>query len=209
MKRLILVIALGAGLFGIILAQPKKDTKKSNAPKEDIKVNKKFDEQGNLIQYDSTYTYNWSSDTTLTNHLSAEDFQKFFGGNFSFSNDSTMTGHSFFDDFDRMFSDHFGMIPDSGFAKKFGSRHFHSFNFGNDSTQQELPDFSDFFGFNFPGKADSISARSGNDKSPAAPHSMNEIMQMMQQQMKQMEEMHRKFFEDRQNSGNHMNLKEF
>jgi len=30
-------------------------------PKVDVKVNKKFDEKGNLIQYDSTYSYFYSS----------------------------------------------------------------------------------------------------------------------------------------------------
>lgn len=31
-----------------------------NAPKEDIKVNKEYDKDGNLIRYDSTYTYFYS-----------------------------------------------------------------------------------------------------------------------------------------------------
>lgn len=209
MKRLILVIALAAGLFGIILAQPKKETKKSNAPKEDIKVNKKFDEQGNLIQYDSTYTYNWSSDTTLTNQLSPEDFQKFFGGNLGFFNDSTMMGHSFFDGFDQMFSDHFGMMPDSTLTKKFGSKQFHSFSFGNDSIGEGFPDFDSFFGFAFPDKKGSSSDKNSKAPGAAKPGSMDDMMQMMQQQMKQMEEMQRKFFERHQNQSNQQNLKEF
>ncbi|WP_321318235.1 hypothetical protein [Labilibaculum sp.] len=32
-------------------------------PNEDIKVNKEFDKDGNLIRYDSTYVYTWSSDS--------------------------------------------------------------------------------------------------------------------------------------------------
>lgn len=33
----------------------------SNQPKEDIKVNKEYDKNGNLIRYDSTYTYYYSN----------------------------------------------------------------------------------------------------------------------------------------------------
>jgi hypothetical protein len=40
-----------------------KDNKTS--PNEDIKVNKEFDKDGNLIRYDSTYVYTYSSDTSL------------------------------------------------------------------------------------------------------------------------------------------------
>ncbi|MCB4234259.1 hypothetical protein LDL59_01710 [Kaistella anthropi] len=32
-----------------------------NQPIEDIKVNKEYDENGNLIRYDSTYTYYYSN----------------------------------------------------------------------------------------------------------------------------------------------------
>lgn len=206
MKRLILAIAFAAGIFGIILAQPKKETK-NNSPKEDIKVNKKFDEQGNLIQYDSTYTYNWSSDTTFMNQMSPEDLQKFFGGNFGFFNDSTMVGHSFFDGFDKMFSDHFGMMSDSTLTKNFGSRQFRSFSFGNDSIDQGFPDFSDFFGFAFPD--DKISSNSDKAPRAAKPGSIDDMMQMMQQQMKQMEQMQRKFFEQNRKQQNQQNLKEF
>jgi len=41
-----------------------------NAPKEDIKVNKEYDEDGNLIRYDSTYTYFFSN---IENDTIAED----------------------------------------------------------------------------------------------------------------------------------------
>lgn len=41
-----------------------------NAPKEDIKVNKEYDKDGNLIRYDSTYTYFYSN---IENDTIAED----------------------------------------------------------------------------------------------------------------------------------------
>ncbi len=38
---------------------------KKDKPDEQITVNKKYDENGNLVQYDSTYVHQWSSDSTL------------------------------------------------------------------------------------------------------------------------------------------------
>lgn len=42
----------------------KEDSLKANQPKVDVKVNKKFDENGNLIQYDSSYSIIYSSPGT-------------------------------------------------------------------------------------------------------------------------------------------------
>ena len=61
------------------------DAKK--APKEDIIVNKQYDEHGNLIQYDSTYTYFYSN---IENDTIAEDsiftnFRKMFELQYPFS----------------------------------------------------------------------------------------------------------------------------
>lgn len=58
-----------------------------NAPKEDIKVNKEYDEDGNLIRYDSTYTYFYSN---IENDTIAEDsifmnFKKLFEMQYPFS----------------------------------------------------------------------------------------------------------------------------
>ncbi|GAB7088238.1 hypothetical protein [Marinifilum fragile] len=41
-----------------------QNTESKNLPKKDIKVNKEYDKDGNLIRYDSTYVYFWSSDST-------------------------------------------------------------------------------------------------------------------------------------------------
>jgi hypothetical protein len=45
-----------------VLAQLNKPNKQ---PKKDIKVNREYDENGNLTRYDSTYVYTWSSDSTF------------------------------------------------------------------------------------------------------------------------------------------------
>ena len=44
-----------------VFSPSKGDTTKLNQPKVDVKVNKKYDEQGNLIQYDSSYSIIYSS----------------------------------------------------------------------------------------------------------------------------------------------------
>ncbi|MCB0540954.1 MAG: hypothetical protein KDE33_25815, partial [Bacteroidetes bacterium] len=42
-----------------------QDNKIEKDPDEQIIVNKKYDENGNLIQFDSTYVHQWSSDSTF------------------------------------------------------------------------------------------------------------------------------------------------
>lgn len=191
MKRFILLSILGAGIIGICLAQS-KDLKK-NSPKEDIKVNKKYDEKGNLIQYDSTYTYNWSSDTTFMNKMSPEDIKNFFGDHSKFFNDNSLMGNSFFEDFDQMFSSHFGMMPDSSMMKKFGIDHFQKFT--NDSL---ITDFPDLFGSSLSNKNDSTAVKNKQSSIASSPHSIDDMMKMMQQQMQKMEKMQRKLYEENQ-----------
>ncbi len=54
-------------LFSSCNAQTKKDEPKnqnelnSNLPKKNISVNKEFEKNGNLIKYDSTYSYYYSN----------------------------------------------------------------------------------------------------------------------------------------------------
>ncbi len=45
-----------------LLAQKKNLPKK---PKKIVEVNKAYDEEGNLIRYDSTFVYSWASDSVL------------------------------------------------------------------------------------------------------------------------------------------------
>lgn len=73
----------------------KKDTLKSNEPKVDIKVNKKYDDYGNLIQYDSTYSYIYSYPNMSSEALDSivGNFKPFF-----YNNLPDVFGNSF-DDF--------------------------------------------------------------------------------------------------------------
>jgi hypothetical protein len=116
---------------------------KEKDPDEQIIVNKKYDENGNLIQYDSTYVHQWSSDSTFQFNFQDDDF--FAGKGFpdlqsfmnEFFNDSAMGGsvfpHGFglspFDDED-FFSQFRDGIPDSLRG---------NFSFNMDSTFRYFP----------------------------------------------------------------------
>ena len=67
-KWITLFVAVSLIFSGCNGQEVKKDKNTSdttlisgNQPKEDIKVNKEYDKDGNLIRYDSTYTYYYSN----------------------------------------------------------------------------------------------------------------------------------------------------
>lgn len=70
-------------------------------PKTDIQVNKKFDDKGNLIQYDSTYSYFYSSPNSRFNNINSDsvfkNFNEPFGNNFNDLFDENMNS-IFFND---------------------------------------------------------------------------------------------------------------
>lgn len=169
--------------------------KKAITPKENSKVTREYDENGNLIRFDSVYTYSWSGDTTLLPSLSPENFPDPFGNYFRFSPDSALAGNPFFDGFEQFFGQPFRGEQDSALMKKFGIHPpLHYFQFYGDSLSMNFPDFGDFFN-NFRGnRGDSISV--GEDQLFSQPKSMDEMMKMLQQQMNEMEERHRKFFKE-------------
>lgn len=71
--------------------QEKQNNETALKPDENITVSKEYDEHGNLIKYDSIYSYSYSSNGKLNDSIKME-FQKHFK-NHSFFNDS------FYDDF--------------------------------------------------------------------------------------------------------------
>lgn len=126
------------------------------APQSQIKVNKEYDENGNLIRYDSSYVSSWSSDSTFT-MMDMDSLRNqmnfFFGDNFdSFFNDSTLFDHGSFEDLHRKFFDEhqkflnqFGMMDmDSLMNAMPGVKH----NFSDlDQMRKEMEDrFRQFFG---------------------------------------------------------------
>lgn len=62
MKKLSYLIVAFLAIQTSVFAQEKK---KEKYPDERIIINKKFDDKGNLTEYDSTYVHQWFSDTTM------------------------------------------------------------------------------------------------------------------------------------------------
>ncbi len=195
MKRFVLFSFMSLCLIVNILAQ--NSDKKQNLPKENSKVTREYDEKGNLIKFDSLYSYSWSGgDTTMMKSFSPKDFPDLFGDHFGFFPDSTMKGNPFFDDFDQLFAQPFNGTRDSVFTKQFKQFHnFKNFNFPNDSIALNFNMPDSFFDENNKAKKDSISSKAPDKSSGLHPKSMEEMMQMMQMHMQEMEEYQRKFFE--------------
>ncbi len=98
MKTLLTVLVLFiATLANLTYAQDKND---NSEPDERIEVNKEYDEQGNLIRYDSIYSYSSTNSTIDRRHLDSI-FKGFFP-----NDNSSFFGNSFgINDF--VFPDHF------------------------------------------------------------------------------------------------------
>jgi hypothetical protein len=123
MKTLALVLVVVIGVTACN-AQQKKDLSRSkqtietgqsmaNQPKVNWKVNKKLDKNGNVISYDSTYTWSYTNNKGDSVSVDAdsvlESFHRYFNSNFPplweksvggpLWNDSLMRGDLFRDDF--------------------------------------------------------------------------------------------------------------
>jgi len=93
MKRLgILTIVLSVALIscnGQNKKTDKKDELAGNMPQTNIKVDKKYDKDGNLVGYDSTYTSYYSNiqqDSVLTDSI-FNNFRQVFNDKYDFSSD--------------------------------------------------------------------------------------------------------------------------
>jgi hypothetical protein len=112
---LILAVAVFLGFLNCNGQKYDTASGKTN-PNTDIKVNKEYDEQGNLIRYDSTYTYSYSNIGTdsLFSDSIFNSFRDHFNHRFLFSEDP------FFKDFffqDSVMKDDF--FDDNFFMKRF------------------------------------------------------------------------------------------
>ncbi len=103
MKRLIFFsMIMFMGLTGCNAQRAPKDNEQDSndtlkvQPDVNIKVNKEYDENGNLIRYDSTYTYVYSN---IKNNVQLRD--------------------SIFNEFMEHFNDHFGLPDDQLFNNFF------------------------------------------------------------------------------------------
>jgi hypothetical protein len=147
MKKFVIILVLC--ITGVLQLKA-QDQKQKKDPDEQIIVNKKFDENGNLIQYDSTYVHQWSSDSTM---------------NFSFGNQyPNLMDQSIIDSMLHHFglSSNFGFSPfnDEDFFEQFGqmfpdSKIMDDFNLQSDSLpghninpHAQIPDFFNSPDFN-------------------------------------------------------------
>lgn len=93
-----------------------KEKQNANLPETDIKVNKEYDEDGNLIRYDSTYSYYYSNiaeDKTMQDSI-FNAFREHFNDQYFFSN------RPFFEEF--FFEDsllHYDFYKEDFFSKRF------------------------------------------------------------------------------------------
>lgn len=121
MKKIFLLF-FSTCLIAEAIAQ--RTDKLNKNPDERITVNKEYDENGNLIGYDSTYIHTWSSDTTVDFPFPDKDFFAFRGGfpdlgkmMKQFFDDSTFfmpfggMDDSFFRNFHQPFSDSMFVMP--------------------------------------------------------------------------------------------------
>jgi hypothetical protein len=155
-----------------------------NAPEEKSIVNKEFDENGNLIQYDSTYVWQWNSDSTFN-----FPFDGGFPGGFDkFFNDSVFAGFEMFnDDFFQQFNHsfpNFQMDNDSVFSFRFSQPFSGDFVFPElDELQKQLQEKFNHQNLIFP------EFKSSEQR--------EEWEKLMQKQQKEKEELLKKW-EDRQ-----------
>ncbi len=92
MKRISIVAIVLSLVLGSCNGQTKTEAnineKDTILPEENIKVNKEFDKDGNLVRYDSTYTSFYSNiknDTIKTDSI-FNNFRSFFNHAYPFSN---------------------------------------------------------------------------------------------------------------------------
>lgn len=147
------IFSISAVLFLIHAAYAQKEITPQK-PDEEIIVNKEYDEHGNLLRYDSTYSFQWRSDTTF----SFPDFggwQDMFSNAFPFRDmftDSLFHDMPFFRDFPSRFFeedsvDHpfpFGFDPftsDSSFLRRFSFQFDTTLFMGPDSSFLLPPGF--------------------------------------------------------------------
>ena len=95
---IIVAMLISSGCNGQTNKKNSSDEAPAN-PKTNISVKKEFDKNGNLIRYDSTYTYSYSNagNNVLMNDSVLNMFEEHFNRNFFFS-DAPYFEHFFYGD---------------------------------------------------------------------------------------------------------------
>ncbi|MFZ5429770.1 MAG: hypothetical protein ACOZDD_06025 [Bacteroidota bacterium] len=135
-----------AAVFLQLAASAQNQRENSKSPDEEIRVNREYDERGNLLRYDSSYIFRWHNDTTfqfpdfggwndIFNRQSP--FLDLFQG--TFPSDSLWSGMPLFRDLPGRFFDSpewFGAFsfPDSSLFQNFSFQWDSTLFIGPDST---------------------------------------------------------------------------
>lgn len=139
-----------------LTASAQQKEKKKNVPDEEIKVQREFDDKGNLIRYDSLRVFRWSTDS-LFQFQPGKGWESFLGKNFldqfldqPFFNDSALSfpGNKFpfrFFDEEELFRHFREFEADTSFFRDYLFHNDTSFFMGPDSSFVLPP------GFFFPG----------------------------------------------------------
>lgn len=105
-RKIVMLLAV-VFTFSSCTGQEKEKKENESQPKTNVVVNKEYDDNGNLIKYDSTYSYYYSNiekDTFLMDSI-LNDFKGHFNENFYFSNrpyfndlffDDSLMGYDFY-----------------------------------------------------------------------------------------------------------------
>ena len=137
MKKFIILAFL---CVAVVVQSSGQKQKQNNKPDEQIRVNKKYDENGNLVQYDSTYVHQLSSDSTFTFSF---DHNFDFGDNFPQMFDH-LNIDSMLQQIDSTHNFNFFPFDDEDFSGQFDKTFPDSltgnFHFNRDSVSQYHPD---------------------------------------------------------------------
>ena len=205
MKRFVFLMLVIMLIGGIAYSQSDKTKKQKNSPQEKVTVNKEYDENGNMIGFDSTYVYSWSGDSSITGFPNDADFSDFFNwkGNF-FNNDSVSNGDPFhgfgFDDneFENFFNQFSKMFPDSANQDLYSYRNDSILHFFGDSARSRAFHFD---GENFPfdfqwDLNDSTMTHFFSEPQFIQGDSIwQKHQKLLEQHMQEMEEFQKKFFQ--------------
>lgn len=188
MKRYLLLFILFISLIMNCIAQT--ESTKTNSPKKNIQVNREYDESGNLIKFDSVYSFSWSGDTIPKNSVLPPEFQNLLGDHFNILPDSSFFGDSFFKDIDPFFNS-FSRKQDSILMKNFGiDQLFQNNEFKNDSNKLIISNIDDIFKKFTESPTDSTFLKMhGQQFQNSQPKSMEDRLNLLKLEMQKMEEL--------------------
>lgn len=176
----------------VIISLAQEPSNKNQSPKENIVVNRQYDEKGNLIRFDSLYSYSWSSDSNFIKSFDSEKFFEYFSSKSDFFHDSIFFDNSVINRFfnNNQFTHETDSILKNRFKNQFD---FFDYNNMNDSISN-FNELDRFFENLFENRNDTFRFRPDDFRKP---NSVDEMMLLFRKQMLEMEEFRRKLFNEK------------